>query len=94
MSDWIEKDGKKYFEEGYLILANNNAARRGRKIKELTYEVKQKQQIIDTLHETCRHYEQRLSQQQTLLDKYAELYADTVVLANGELLPEDESCID
>lgn len=27
MSDWIERDGKKYFEESYLKLANQNAKR-------------------------------------------------------------------
>jgi len=27
MSDWIERDGKKYFEESYLQLANENAKR-------------------------------------------------------------------
>ncbi len=28
MSDWIEVDGKKYYEESYLLLANKNAKRR------------------------------------------------------------------
>lgn len=27
MSDWIEHDGKKYYEASYLILANENARR-------------------------------------------------------------------
>ncbi len=35
MSDWIEQNGKKYYEAGYLTMANNTAKRRGEKIKEL-----------------------------------------------------------
>jgi hypothetical protein len=27
VSDWIEKDGKKYFEESYVVLANKTAMR-------------------------------------------------------------------
>jgi hypothetical protein len=40
MSDWIEHDGKKYYEEGYLVLANNNAKRRGERIQELEAQLK------------------------------------------------------
>jgi hypothetical protein len=40
MSDWIEVDGKKYFEESYLILANNNSKRRGERIQELEAQLK------------------------------------------------------
>lgn len=40
MSDWIMHDGKKYFEEGYLIMANKSAERRGKRIKELESFVK------------------------------------------------------
>lgn len=29
MSDWIEVDGKRYYEQGYLIMANKTAERRG-----------------------------------------------------------------
>ena len=29
MSDWIEVDGKRYCEQGYLIMANKTAERRG-----------------------------------------------------------------
>jgi len=35
MSDWIEKDGKKYFQESYLKLANNNAEAAKRRIVKL-----------------------------------------------------------
>ena len=41
MSDWIEVDGKKYYEEGYLELANNNSKRRGEKIKELEKKIEE-----------------------------------------------------
>jgi len=45
VSDFIEKDGKKYYEESYITLANNNAARRGEKIKTLTAEIEQLRKI-------------------------------------------------
>jgi len=35
MSDWIEHDGRKYYEESYITLANKNAERRGERIAEL-----------------------------------------------------------
>lgn len=38
MSDCIEHDGKKYYEESYVILANSNAQRRGERIAELEAE--------------------------------------------------------
>jgi hypothetical protein len=38
MSDHIESDGKKYYEESYLALANNTASRRGERIAELEAE--------------------------------------------------------
>jgi sigma54-dependent transcription regulator len=34
MSDWIERDGKKYYEEGYLILANQNTKRKDEELAE------------------------------------------------------------
>lgn len=35
MSDHIEVGGKKYYEESYLVLANNNTKRRDKRIQEL-----------------------------------------------------------
>lgn len=37
MSDWIEHNGKKYYEESYLILANENAKRHSQDTKRLDW---------------------------------------------------------
>jgi len=37
MSDWIEHNGKKYYEESYLILANENAKRLSQDTKRLDW---------------------------------------------------------
>lgn len=41
MSDWIIHEGKKYFEESYLIGANKTAERRGNRIATLESELRE-----------------------------------------------------
>lgn len=36
MSDWIEVDGKRYYEQGYLIMANKTAERRRKLLVEFS----------------------------------------------------------
>lgn len=47
MSDWIEKDGKKYFEEGYLKLANKNASRRGETVASMKAAIYEVFEVLD-----------------------------------------------
>lgn len=57
MSDWVELDGRKYYEESYLLLANNNSERRGETIKELERQLddvrKKAEGFADTLRAIC-----------------------------------------
>lgn len=48
VSDHIEHDGKKYYEESYLIMANNAAKLRGTKLRKLEAEIKRLEDLIAT----------------------------------------------
>lgn len=49
MSDWIMHDGKRYFEESYLVLANSNAKRVSQSVARRCAE------IADTLDRETKH---------------------------------------
>lgn len=53
MSDHIEHDGKRYFEEGYLQMANNTAKRRQAIITGLEERLKAS---LDVLHKMVEQY--------------------------------------
>ena len=48
VSDYFVKGGKKYFEEGYLELANRTAERRGERIKSLELQIDAAKKVLDT----------------------------------------------
>lgn len=58
MSDHIEVDGKKYFEESYLQIGNETAKRRGRRIAELEAQLAalqaQRDRLVAALIRECR----------------------------------------
>jgi hypothetical protein len=47
VSDWIEDDGKKYFEESYLQMANANAKRLRSQVEELQRELQEARKMHD-----------------------------------------------
>jgi hypothetical protein len=68
MSDWIEKDGKKYFDEGYLNLANQNARRRGEQVSRMRTSIETACEMLCVERDVCEKLdEDRLSDSLTVI---------------------------
>jgi hypothetical protein len=105
MSDWIEHNGKKYYEESYLILANENAKRHRLDSKRLDWlksHVENLSRISRPLNDTltleyvsdisgCVAEEETTGGIRAVIDAAIELNsADSVVPKHSEIRRENE----